>query len=212
MLILLVLMLLADAALVLYQDGVFDRVSDSFHSAAEVVSAPPPQASPAVSDSPSAVPSANSTAPSPAQGKPSSEKPVLETQAPRMDVLTLNSRWTGLLRISGHKGKGDLKNGSYPVRGVIECDETGTFLELYRPEDPDGSTPLLVLPAVIDYDTLIPRIGTSYSRFFNVVLEEGDAESLTMKMTDGTLSASYFYNDGTESCQIDFSIKQENST
>ena len=138
-----------------------------------------------------------------------SSAPVLVTQAPQVDVLMPGDRFTGMLRITNHKGKGYLKNGSYAVRGLLDRNEEGSFFELYGEDDPEGLSPLLTMYVTIDYNTLIPRIGTEDARFFYIWLDERDIQPLTMKLTGGRLAASYFYDDGSETCQIDFSIKQE---
>lgn len=202
MLALLAVLLLADAALVFFQSGAWEKASGRLRSLAEKTQA----AAEALAElSPPAM------RPLPAAGD-AAAKPVLTTEAPQLDVLTLGSRWSGLLRISAHKGKGSLKNGSIAVRAVIDCDREGSFFELFRAEDPDSAAPLLSMPVLLDYDTLRPQIGQENARFYDIWLEERDEESLTMQMADGTLAASFFYDDGKESCQIDFRIKQENST
>ena len=144
-----------------------------------------------------------------AAGQQNPEDPVLVTVAPNPEVLMPGSRWRGILRITNHKGKGYLKNGTYAVHGLIDRNEEGSFFELYEEEDPDGLSPLLSMYVTLDYNTLIPRIGTEDARFFYIWLDERDVPGLTMKLTNGSLTSSYFYNDGSESCQIDFSIKQE---
>ena len=144
-----------------------------------------------------------------AAGRQNTESTVLVTIAPEPDVLMPGSRWRGVLRITNHKGKGYLKNGTYPVYGLIDRNEEGFYFELYGDDDPDGLSPLLTMYVTIDYNTLIPRIGTEDARFYYIWLDERDVSSLTMKLTNGSLTSSYFYNDGTESCQIDFRIKQE---
>jgi len=137
------------------------------------------------------------------------ESAVLVTKAPEPEMLMPGSRWRGVLRISNHKGKGFLKNGTYAVHGLIDRNEEGYFFELYEEEDPDGLSPLLTMYVSLDYNTIIPKIGTENARYFYIWLDERDVKSLTMKLTNGSLTSSYFYDDGAESCQIDFSIKQE---
>ena len=144
-----------------------------------------------------------------AAGRQDTEGAVLVTQAPEPEVLMPGSRWRGVLRITNHKGKGYLKNGTFPVHGLIDRNEEGFYFELYGDDDPDGLSPLLTMYVTIDYNTLIPRIGTKDARFYYIWLDERDVSSLTMKLTNGSLTSSFFYDDGTENCQIDFSIKQE---
>lgn len=134
---------------------------------------------------------------------------VLVTKALDPEVLMPGSRWRGVLRISNHKGKGFLKNGTYAVYGLIDRNDEGSYFELYEEDDPDGFSPLLTMYVTLDYNTLIPRIGTENARYFYIWLDERDVSSLTMKLSNSTLTSSYFYDDGAESCQIDFSIKQE---
>jgi len=144
-----------------------------------------------------------------ASGRQNTESAVLVTKAPDPDVLMPGSRWRGVLRISNHKGKGFLKNGTYAVHGLIDRSEEGYFFELYEEEDSNGLSPLLTMYVTLDYNTIIPKIGTEDARYFYIWLDERDVSSLTMKLTNGSLTNSYFYDDGSESCQIDFNIKQE---
>lgn len=137
---------------------------------------------------------------------------VLVTEAPQVDVLMPGDHFTGLLRIRDHKGKGFLKNESFAVHGLIDRAEGRTFLELYDQDDPEGTSPLLSMWVRLDYDTVIPVIGEHDARFFYVWLDERDVDTFTMKLVNGRLSASFLYNDGSESCVIDFTIKQENNT
>lgn len=132
--------------------------------------------------------------------------------AHRAESFTFGSRWVGLLTISEHAGCGLLEDGTREIRGVIGRDEKGTFFELYNREDPDTARPLLTLGVRLDYHTMIPVIGEEDAVYFYIWLDSRDVEPFTLKLENGGLSQCYYYDDGNETCRIEFHVKQEKNT
>lgn len=128
------------------------------------------------------------------------------------DTLAPHSRWVGILSITDHRGQGKLENGMRLIRGTIGQDEKGCFFELYNREDPDSARPLLTLGVRLEGDTMVPEIGEEDAAYFYIWLDERDVEAFTLRLENGTLAQRYFYNDGFESCWIEFHIKQEKNT
>ena len=124
-------------------------------------------------------------------------------------LLVPDSRWRGLLTISEHAGYGSLSDGSFPVTGILGKVESRCFLELRR-EDDDSL--ILSFWCELDDDTIHPIIGDHDARFFDIWLSGKDSQALTLTLREGQIDLRFFYDDGIESCQIDFSIKPENNT
>lgn len=137
---------------------------------------------------------------------------VLSADLHRGEALAYDSRWVGLLTISGHKGEGQLENGTREIRGYLGRDAIGPFFELYNREDDDTARPLLTMSVRVDYKTLRPVIGYHDAIYFYVWLDERDVKALTMTLEDGGLSNRYFYDDGSESCWIEFHVKGEKNS
>lgn len=137
---------------------------------------------------------------------------VLSADLHRGEALAYDSRWVGLLTISGHKGEGQLENGTREIRGYLGRDAIGPFFELYNREDDDTARPLLTMSVRVDYKTLRPVIGDHDAVFFYIWLDERDVEALTLTLEDGGFSKRYYYDDGKESCWIEFHVKGEKNS
>lgn len=125
------------------------------------------------------------------------------------DVLRCPSRWRGLLTIRNHRGEGTLSDGMRSVTGVIGRTEDGTYFELFDKEGAADGEPLLSLWVELEGDTLHPLIGEEDAWYFDIWLDQRDVEPFTLRLEDGTLGLDYFYDDGRETCRIEFRIKPE---
>lgn len=137
---------------------------------------------------------------------------ILSDDLHRGEALAYDTRWAGYLMISEHEGEGQLEDGMREIRGYLGRDAKGPFFELYNREDDDTARPILTMSVRVDYKTLRPVIGYEDAVYFYIWLDERDVEPLTMTLTDGALSNRYCYDDGKESCWIEFSVKQEKNS
>ena len=128
------------------------------------------------------------------------------------DRLRVGSRWVGVLEISEHEGEGLLADGMRLIRGYIGQDEKGCFFELFNLDDPDTALPLLTMGVRLEGDTMVPEIGEEDAAYFYIWLDGRDVERCTLRLENGTLSQRFFYNDGYETCWIEFHIKEEKNT
>ena len=122
--------------------------------------------------------------------------------------IPINSRWTGVLEISGHKGEGTLKDGTMDVWGLIrESDSGRQYFELFAAGDrEEESRPILSMWVQIDGARLVPVIGEKDAWLFDIWLENADEAALSMSYKSGRLRCSYRYAVEEESCTVSFRL------
>ncbi len=123
------------------------------------------------------------------------------------DVLRCPSRWQGLLTIREHRGEGTLSDGMRSVTGTIGRIDGRSYFELFDEAGAAENEPLLSLWVELEGDTLRPLIGEEDAWYFGIWLDERDVEPFTLRLEDGTLGLDYFYDDGRETCRIEFRIR-----
>ena len=124
------------------------------------------------------------------------------------DQIVIPSAWNGLLEISNHKGRGSLSNGQMEVWGIIGAAEDGrTYFELYDVESYTiEDIPILSFWMEAEEDHIVPLIGNEDGWIFDRWLRQSDTIPLTLYLSDGTITGSYSYKNGTESCRIRFTL------
>ena len=55
-------------------------------------------------------------------------------------------------------------------------------------------------------------VGEEDAVYFYIWLDSRDVEPFTLKLENGGLSQCYYYDDGNETCRIEFHVKQEKNT
>ena len=134
-------------------------------------------------------------------------EPAAITPTPEPGSLQLNSRWTGLLEISGHKGEGSLEDGRIEVWGYLGESESGMqSFELYRAEDKDGKDPLLSMWVNVYGDHMVPVIGEHDAWLFDRWLQASDTKALTLYYRSNSIRCTYRYRLGQERCSISFRV------
>ncbi|MBR1456813.1 MAG: zinc ribbon domain-containing protein [Oscillospiraceae bacterium] len=129
--------------------------------------------------------------------------------ADALDLETLaDTTWFGTLRISGHSGKGSLKNGEIPVWGIIGSTDNGEqYFELYDKEAYTASdVPVLSMWGRVEGDHFIPVIGSENAWLFDLWLDATATPDFTLFYRDKCISTEYHYEHGKERCDISFTI------
>ena len=134
-------------------------------------------------------------------------QPAAVTPTPEPGALPLNSRWHGLLEISGHKGEGSLEDGQMEVSGLLGETESGRqFFELYDAHGSEEDPPLLSMWVNVYGDHMVPAIGEEDAWFFDLWLQESDTKALTLYYKSGSIRCNYRYQLDGERCSISFRV------